>query len=302
MLEPFRQRARRIPAARTLYYFLRRERHKLQLSYSRPEINPTKMVWIFCPSRSGSTWLRQMLSDALPSEVWEEPKIGLLFGGFYHRARDEQLASPEFVLGEPLRERWLASIRRFTLDTAAALHPAMTAAKYLVVKEPDSALGAPLLSAALPESRLVILSRDPRDVAASALDAARNWMDQGARARLPHRKPDAFVRQNARTYARQMAAALAAYEAHAGPKALVRYEDLRADALSTMRTLCADLSLPDTDLEATVTARAWESLAAKKGAGRFYRKASPGSYSEDLTPEQVRIVERECGETLGRLY
>lgn len=302
MLDSLRQIAKRVPAARTLYYYLRHERHRLRLSYSRAEIDPSKVIWIFCASRSGSTWLRQMLSDTLPSEVWEEPKVGMLFGGFYYRAREGQLASTEFVMGDPLRETWLSSIRRFTLDAAAASHPAMTASKYLVTKEPDSALGAPLLSQALPESRMVVLLRDPRDVVSSALDAARSWMDQGARAGLPYRNPDAFVRQTAQGYARQMGAALAAYENHQGPRALVRYEDIRGDALPTMRTLCAELSLPDMGLENAVNARAWEAVAAKKGTGQFYRKASPGSYSEDLSPKQVSIVEKECEEVLGRFY
>ena len=39
-----------------------------------------------------------------------------------------------------------------------------------------------------------------------------------------------------------------------------------------------------TDLEG----HAWENIPdRKKGAGKFYRKGSPGGWSEDLTPEQI---------------
>src|SRR3712207_6950789 len=44
---------------------------------------------------------------------------------------------------------------------------------YLVVKEPNGSIGAPLLMEALPESRMILLVRDPRDVAASSIDARR---------------------------------------------------------------------------------------------------------------------------------
>ena len=45
-------------------------------------------------------------------------------------------------------------------------------------------MGAPLLMEALPESRMILLVRDPRDVAASTLDAAKeggwlhSWVDE----------------------------------------------------------------------------------------------------------------------------
>ena len=46
------------------------------------------------------------------------------------------------------------------------------------MKEPDGAVGAQLMMEALPESRMVLLVRDPRDVASSALDATKEggWM------------------------------------------------------------------------------------------------------------------------------
>ncbi len=62
-------------------------------------VNPENVLWIFSTARSGTTWLRGMLADLLAgSEVWEEPKVGQLFGDFYERA---QLGSTDFVMGDP---------------------------------------------------------------------------------------------------------------------------------------------------------------------------------------------------------
>lgn len=141
-------------------------------------VDPENMISIRSTSRSGSTWLRSMMAELTEHKVWEEPGIGQLFGSFYRRAKKRQLASPNFIMGNPTRQGWIKLIRNFILGGAHYAHPLLNSRHYLVIKEPDSAGGAPLIMEALPESRMIFLIRDPRDVAASALDAARkgNWM------------------------------------------------------------------------------------------------------------------------------
>jgi hypothetical protein len=75
---------------------------------------------------------------------------------------------------------------------------------------------------------------------------------------------------------------------------LIKYDDLRADTLGTMRHLCAALAIPADErrLARAVGKHSWEKIPEKeKGAGKFYRKATSGGWREDLTPEQARIVE-----------
>ncbi|MGH3087179.1 MAG: hypothetical protein ACRDSJ_07665 [Rubrobacteraceae bacterium] len=40
----------------------------------------------------------------------------------------------------------------------------------------------------------------------------------------------------------------------------------------------------------------------RKGEGKFYRKASPGGWREDLTKEQITIVEETTGSLLEEFY
>ena len=40
----------------------------------------------------------------------------------------------------------------------------------------------------------------------------------------------------------------------------------------------------------------------KKGPDKFYRKATPGGWREDLTPEQARTVERITAPLLEDFY
>jgi hypothetical protein len=264
-------------------------------------INPENVVWIFCTARSGSTWMRSMLDDLLDGEVWEEPKVGRLFGEFYSRAKPTQLGRTNYVLGEPTREAWTRALRDFVLRTAWASHPSVTPERYLIVKEPGGAVGAPLLMAALPESRMVLLVRDPRDFAASVLDATRRggWMQEGmdewARRDLDSDKDvQRYLRALSRQYVRQMGNGKKALDDHDGRKVMVRYDDLRTHTLGTMRDLCAALELPVTEqrLAQVVDRHSFENIPQReRGEGKFYRKATSGGWKDDLTPEQAKIVE-----------
>jgi hypothetical protein len=278
-------------------------------------VNPKNIVWIFCTSRSGSTWLMRMMEELVTCKVWEEPKVGQLFGEFYesNRAQENRLSSTNFVMGEPIRKVWMRSLRNFVLDTAWATHPTISSHHYLIVKEPDGAIGAPLLMEAFPESRMVLLVRDPRDVTASALDATKkgNWMYEwqnrgvtGRRA-TSDEKPDVFVKKRANRYLRQIGNAKKAYDSHKGRKVLIRYEDLKADTLETMRWLCSALDIPagEEQLARIVEKYAWENVPEEeKGPGKFYRKATPGGWRKDLTPDQVEIIERITTPLLKEFY
>jgi len=57
------------------------------------------------------------------------------------------------------------------------------------------------------------------------------------------------------------------------------------------------------ELARVVEKHSWENISEdKKGEGKFYRKASPGGWKDDLTPEQAQIVERVTAPLLEELY
>jgi hypothetical protein len=276
-------------------------------------VNPENMIWIFGSGRSGSTWLRSMMVEMSGHRVWEEPMVGRLFGEFYARAPKENLRSPDFVMGEPIRKGWIRSIRTFVLDAAGYSNPRLGPADYLVVKEPNGSIGAPLLMEALPESRMILLVRDPRDVVASVLDAAREggWLYESRNEGRPRKRntadnrPRAFVSERARVYRRGVENAKLAYEAHKGPKVLVRYEDLRANTLDEMKRIYASLGIPagERALARAVEKHSWENVPEEeKGRGKAHRKATLGGWREDLTPQQAKTVKRITAHLLEEFY
>lgn len=278
-----------------------------------PSVKPQNLIWIFGSGRSGSTWLLRMMREMPYHRGWQEPLVGQLFGQFYYASQERNLRRRQFIMSDETRDLWTNSIRNFILDGARYAHPGMGPRQTLVIKEPNGSQGAPLIMEALPESRMVFLVRDPRDTVASTLDAARKdgWLYEATdnsgwkQNALADSNPDVFVRRRAAAYLSQVGNTKQAFEAHEGPKALVRYEELRADPLNTMRRLYSDLRMDveEAELVRAVEKHSWENIPEdKKGEGKVFRKAKPGGWKDDLTPEQVRIVEKITAPLLEEFY
>jgi hypothetical protein len=174
----------------------------------------------------------------------------------------------------------------------------------------------------LPESRMIFLVRDPRDVVASSLDTAKkgswafhlkgNRRKREALSKSPVKQADAFdkppdqlVMEHANMYLTYVGNSKQAYEAHHGPKIMVRYEDLLDDTPGTMRRIFSalEVEVDEDELARVVEKHSWENIPEdKKGGGKFYRKAAPGGWEDDLTLEQVRTVEEITGPLLKVFY
>jgi hypothetical protein len=299
---------------------LARRIHKLRSSRVRSTgtevggIDPENIIWIFGSARTGSTWLATMMAELKGHTGWPEPMVGYLFGHLYYERAADRHDDDRFILGGD-KELWLNALRTFVLDSAKARFPEVTEKRgYLVIKEPHGTQGAPLLMEALPESRMILLVRDPRDAVASQLDLAREGgrVRQAAKKRGIEKKntsaderPDAFVRSHATRYLHHVRLAKQAYDAHGGPKVVVKYENLREDTFGTMRRIYSalEISVDERRLSRVVEKHSWENVPErKKGSGMFLRKATPGGWVDDLTPEQAKTVECITASLLEEFY
>ena len=274
-------------------------------------LNSTNVVWIFGSGRTGSTWLSSMMDDMDGQTVWQEPLVGALFGYLYY-VRAGHRRGKHFILGDDYKDVWSGPMRDLVLSGAAARFPELAGGGYLIMKEPNGSVGAPLLMEALPESRMILLVRDPRDVVASSMDARKegNWRaafdkDRGRVNKLADQNPNAFVKRHASAYLQSVGNAKKAYDSHRGYRVLVRYEDLRRDALEVMKQMYVSLGIKvnKKQLARVVEKHSWENIPKeKKGEGKFYRKATLGGWQEDLTSRQVEIVEEITAPLLNDLY
>jgi hypothetical protein len=268
-----------------------------------------QLIWMFGHSRTGSTWLSWMMAELENQERWHEPYVGMLFGFFMYRrlqGHDKLLNNPTFIMGEPYREVWLRSIRNFVLEGAAARYPELREDQYLVIKEPNGSIGAPLLMQATPNSRMIFLIRDPRDAIASRLDAFRqgSWTERNRDFSTPSKLAKG-TRRLAKDYMRIVSKVQEAYEAHPGKKTMVRYEDLRHDTVNTMKAMydALEVEADEAQLEAAVLKHSWAQIPeSEKGKDKFFRKAQPGGWREDLSPAQIRLIESMTDPILSKYY
>jgi hypothetical protein len=277
-------------------------------------VDPENIVWLFGMFRTGSTWLGSMIGELEGHGMWDDPGMGELFGHFFYDRADHHRQSESFVMGSDRKGTWLRSIRTFVLDAVEAKYPLLAEGGYLAINESSGSIGAPLLAQALPASRMVLLIRDPRDVVSSALEAAGeygwarepkgNWIGREVAlggvderpAGRTERHPDALVEKLASTYMQYAGNASRAYEEHAGPKVLVRYEDLRTDTLGTMRRIYSELGMTVDEVKLSSVVE------------RHSRESSPEDEAviersrEDLTEEQVAVVEKTTAPLLKKFY
>jgi hypothetical protein len=287
-------------------------------------VDPANISWIFCVGRSGSTWLSNMMGELSGQTIWREPRVGQLFGQFYANTPERKRRSANFIMGGPTRKAWVSSIRNFVLVGARHSFPLLRPEHHLIIKEPGGGVGAPLLMEALPESRMILLVRDPRDVVASWLDATREggWKKrhnqrQKQRNRRDGAKRDAkrkasagnrqgaTVRKLAKRCLNNLESAKRAYDDHRGPKTLVLYEELRADTAGVMNRMYSDLGIEidAAELVRAVKMHAWEHVPeGMKGGGKKFRKASPGGWRKDLTPKQAEMVQRITAPVMTEFY
>jgi hypothetical protein len=273
-------------------------------------VRPENIVWIFGTGRSGSTWLGSMMGGLDGCAMWNEPLVGNLFGNFHYFRVGGHRSGRQYILGEPYKETWLGPMRDLVLGGAAARFPEVIGDGYLIIKEPNGSIGAPLLMEALPESRMIFLIRDPRDVVASSMDARSEggWLSERREAQRrskSDRNPNVYVRMRANSYVQQIEKAGQAYRAHGGRKVMVRYEELRSDTLKTMRRIYSALEMPveEAELARSVEKNSWENIPQEeKGDGKKRRKAKPGAWREDLTARQVEIIEDITSPLLNEFY
>lgn len=263
-------------------------------------IKPDNIVWIFGTGRSGSSWLWRMLVSQRECVGWNEPYAGVMFPPL--QAATNLREREATIFGDSHRQAWNESLKAMFLRCAASRFPEMDSDSYLIVKEPNGSAGASWLAEAVPESRIIVLARDPRDVVASAIDSVKPgaWRTYSNESQMTLQQ---LTRKRAETYFQQMSASLEAYEKHDGLKSIVTYEELIEDTLHHMSRLCYELDLPITsNLRNSVEKHSWSNVPEnRKGEGKAMRKATPGSWRDDLTEEQVAIIEEITSPLLDKL-
>ncbi len=282
----------------------------------KPEISvkaPGRLAWIFGSSRSGSTWLLRMLSElerVIPVDdphighhlgVWrpiplawatakDPPKLGTL-ADFKRKKRD-------YLFSDRYRDTWVPQLRdlisaRFEAQAAQDIAAAGGIDQpIVVVKEPGSHAADTIMDV-FPQSSLIFLLRDGRDVVDSWLDAYKDgsWAtDEGAYPLDDTGRP-ALIRWQSSVWLHRTEVVQETY-ARTEPKrrVLIRYEEMRADPVAALERICSMLGIEASreQLDEIAGTHSYSSVPkADKGAGREIRRAEPGGWTDHMTRQEI---------------
>jgi hypothetical protein len=286
---------------------------------------PGRLAWIFGSSRSGSSWLLRMLSSLGDVAPIDDPHLGHHLGVWrpislaWAAAADPPALTTldrvkhdkdSYFFSDRYRDTWAPALRRlivarFDAEVADVWRP-LRREPVVVVKEPGSHV-ADLLMTLFPESRMIFLLRDGRDVVDSWLAAYRKgaWaLDEGA---FPVNDAgrEALVRWQSSVWAFRTAVVQQVYDEHsADRRVLVRYEDLVADPARELARVCSYLPLDaSADVLADVAAsHAYTAVPrADKGDDKEIRSATPGGWRDNLTAAEHDVMHEVMGTKLAEL-
>ena len=305
----------------------------------------SRLVWIFGSPRSGSTWLLDLLvhplipDDANPLGVVRRaaPKAGraravpinepyipqhLAPPLFSDRPTEDGLAmvslnsfrhsSPSYFFSDRYAEAWRPALRRLVLARLGAQADEVSAAyglrsPLLVIKEPNGSGGADEVLALFPDSRMIFLLRDGRDIVDSMVDAqaAGGWLERSPGTELSTATEQRLelVAHESRLWVARTKAVKRAFDAHpAQRRLLLRYEDVRREPGARLAELDDWLSLGRAPSEREDALR-WNDFdsypAEAKGRGMPLRAAQPGLWRQNLSPAEQQAMTEIMGPTLA---
>jgi hypothetical protein len=287
---------------------------------------PGRLAWIFGSSRSGSTWLLRMLSEldrVVPIDdphlghhlgIWrpiplawatskDPPKLGTL-ADFKRQKRD-------YLFSDHYREQWMPALRgliqaRYEAQAAEDIRDRGITDPIVVVKEPGSHAADTLIDL-FPDSCLIFLLRDGRDVVDSWLDAYSDgsWAtDEGAYP-LSEEGRTALIRWQASVWLHRTEVVQETFARHAPHRRLmVRYEQLRDDPVPSLASICRVLGIDASEerLERIASVNSYAKVPTEeKGSGQAIRRAAPGGWAQTMSGEEIEQMHEILAEKLTEL-
>ncbi len=288
----------------------------------------TRTVWLASYPKSGNTWLRMLIANLsaneAPMNINDLPQRGGIASARapfdYLTLIDSGLLTHDEV--DVLRPRVYEELARGAQDDEYDEPAAAPPVRFVKVHDAYTLTpaGEPLLAGRRGADAAIVIVRDPRDIVASLANHAAMSLDeaiaflsdsQAAFSMRTDRQPSQ-LRQKLPGWSGHVASWLDQTDL---PVHVVRYEDLQADTLGTLRGALAFAGLPASD-EAMQRAVAFSGFAQLRdqeqakgfreaprpaAPGRFFRRGESGAWREELDAGQAARIEAAHAAMMCRL-
>ena len=283
-----------------------------ELSKYEEDILEKNLVWLFSYARSGTSWLAgKLLSHN--TLFLNEPLIGMHLGMFapvfltgklirnYDFFKDE----PNYFFSDRFSNIWKFHLRKFILNRVNSQFNDLS--KKIIIKEPNGSFAADILSQCFPNSKIIIMIRDGRDVIDSKVDSFKEgaWGSKGGTFSIPKNKRENFVAFHAKSWIKQADLLNQTYNSHSNEfRFKLNYEDLLSNTYQNLKNLYEfiGIKIDEGDLEKIVEKSSFKNVPQnEKGGGKVVRSASPGDWKKNLTEKEHEIMMAIMGDALKKM-
>jgi len=286
-----------------------------ELTNDQETILEKNLVWIFASSRSGTTWLG---SELLKYQTFtmREPKIDMHLG--LRSTINKDLLTemelneyrPGYIFSFAYRNTWKYYLRKLILNRIYSQFKNIS--KKIIIKEPTpGTLGFETIADCFPNSKIIWLLRDGRDVIDSQIDAREHGHSKGGRFSKHDGKPMQqnqrlnFIRNRAIIWIQIIQRMKKTFENHHPDLRLfVRYEDLRKNTIEELSKIYQFLGIDITrnKLEEIIEKYSFENIPKEqKGIGKARRTAKVGGWKENFNIEERDLMNSMLRDTLTQV-
>lgn len=265
----------------------------------------SNIVWIFGVNRSGTTWLGRQL-EAAKNYIMDEPLIGEHLGisirdkNQMKRQYDLRKNNENYFFSQKSEELWSYYLRKMMLNRIHVQFPDME--KKIVIKEPNGSTGADIISSCLPDSKAIVLLRDPRDIIDSRLDALseKGWSSKKGWMPITQEKRIPFIERESMRWVQHMDI----LENVQKNRLIIYYEKLRENTFPILKKIFEfieqDISIQE--IEKIIDRLSFENIPnSEKGQGKRRRSASPGKWREHFSDDEKEMMKKIMGQRMKKI-
>lgn len=279
------------------------------LSENEEDVLERNITWVFASPRSGTTWLTTKLLS-YQTVVLNEPKVAVHLGipEIVGKKRTKALSDKkrkDYFFSEEFKNSWKKNLRKLILNRIFS--QIRNTSQKIIIKEPHGDMGYGLLAEVLPNSKMIILLRDGRDIIDSQVAAFSKggWMSTKSGLELSAENRKDFIEKKSNQWNSVVKELLKVYnDKEKDLKLLLKYEDLRFKTKELLPTIFDFVGIPinSKKIEKMVQKYSFENIPAeKKGQGKAIRSASPGKWEKNFNDKEKKIMNKIMKKSLKKL-
>lgn len=279
-----------------------------ELSVDQELMLERNLVWILASPRSGTSWLARLLAHK--THVMIEPEIGfhlrkLPWESFIDKKGESSDLKNNYFFSENYKAVWKYYLRKLILNRIYSQFRDIT--NKIVIKEPHGSIGTKFIVECLPNSKIIILLRDGRDIIDSIVTGRSKggWIARREGKQIEDKDRIPFIKNEARIWVNLIKILMGVFESF--PKEsirLIRYEELRFNTSDVLKNVYnfLQIEIEEEELKKLIEKHSFENVPLDlKGNDRAVRSASPGKWKEAFSKEEKTILNEIMNETLSKL-